>query len=86
MVPLHTTARDDPGAVERALDDLGVETLATGGLDFHDPWGNRLQVVAYGDVQFTKADHVREGMGLSALEKSATALAELAEKGMTTEE
>ena len=77
---------DDPAAVERALDKLGVETLATGGLDFRDPWGNRLQVVAYEDVQFTKADHVREGMGLTALEKSADALAELAEKGMAPEE
>lgn len=76
---------DDPAAVERALAELGVETLASGGLDFDDPWGNRLQIVAYEDVQFTKADHVREGMDLSALEKSATALAELAEKGMTPE-
>ena len=77
---------DDRAAVERALDEHGVETLPTDGIDFHDPWGNRLQVVAYGDVQFTKADHVREGMGLSDLEKSAAALAELAAKGMALEE
>lgn len=77
---------DDRAAVERALDELGVETLATGGLDFRDPWGNRVQIVAYEDVQFTKADHVREGMGLSTLGKSADALAELAEKGMAPEE
>ncbi len=77
---------NDRAAVERALDEHGVETLPTSGLDFRDPWGNRLQVVAYEDVQFTKADHVREGMGLSALEKSAAALAELAEKGMAPDE
>jgi catechol 2,3-dioxygenase-like lactoylglutathione lyase family enzyme len=77
---------DDRTAVERALDDLGVETLPTGGLDFRDPWGNRLQVVAYEEIQFTKADHVRGGMGLSDLGKSAAALAELAEKGMAPEE
>jgi catechol 2,3-dioxygenase-like lactoylglutathione lyase family enzyme len=77
---------DDRAAVERALDERGVETLPTRGLDFRDPWGNRLQVVAYEDVQFTKADGVRAGMGLSALEKSAAALAELAKKGMAPDE
>ena len=74
---------NDRAAVERALDELGVETLPTSGLDFRDPWGNRLQIVAYEDIQFTKADHVLDGMELSALEKSAAALAELAEKGMS---
>jgi catechol 2,3-dioxygenase-like lactoylglutathione lyase family enzyme len=77
---------DDPAAVERALDERGIDPLPTSGLDFRDPWGNRLQIVAYETVQFTKADHVREGMGLSNLGKSAAALAELAEKGMAPEE
>jgi catechol-2,3-dioxygenase len=77
---------DDRAAVERALDEHGVDPLPTNGLDFRDPWGNRLQIVAYDEIQFTKADHVREGMGLSALEKSAAALAELAEKGMAPDE
>lgn len=77
---------DDRTAVERALDERGAETLPTSGLDFRDPWGNRLQIVAYGDVQFTKADRVREGMGLSDLGKSAAALAELSEKGMAPDE
>lgn len=77
---------DDHRHVGRALDEHGVETLDTSGLDFRDPWGNRLQVVAYEEVQFTKADHVRDGMRLSDLEKSATALAELVAKGMAPEE
>jgi catechol 2,3-dioxygenase-like lactoylglutathione lyase family enzyme len=77
---------DDRAAVERALDERGIETLSTSGLDFRDPWGNRLQVVAYEAVQFTKADHVGEGMGVADLGKSAAALAELAEKGMAPEE
>jgi catechol 2,3-dioxygenase-like lactoylglutathione lyase family enzyme len=73
---------DDPAAVECRLDDLGVEMLPTRGLDFRDPWGNRIQIVAYGEIQFTKADHVLAGMGLSNLEKEESAVAELAEKGM----
>src|SRR6266508_6317819 len=31
------------------------------GNDVGDPWGNNLQIVEYGDVQFTKADAVLRG-------------------------
>lgn len=72
---------DDVEAVERRLRALGVDRLETSGVDFRDPWGNRIQVVDYGEIQFTKADHVLDGMGLD-LGKSAAALSELAEKGM----
>jgi len=34
-----------------------------------DPWGNRLQIVDYRDIQFTKAPSVLAGMGLDGLEK-----------------
>ncbi|WP_089813675.1 VOC family protein [Halomicrobium zhouii] len=77
---------DDADAVERRLDALDVETLTGRGLDFLDPWGNRIQVVDYEEIQFTKAGHVLRGMGLSDLEKSDDAIAELAEKGMAPEE
>jgi hypothetical protein len=50
-------------------------------LDFLDPWGNRVEVIAYGDIQFTKAPHVMRGMGL-VLDKTDKARRELAEKGM----
>ena len=50
--------------------------------DFHDPWGNRLQLVEYSRIQFTKAPSVLAGMGLEGLEKSESALAELREKGL----
>ncbi|MCU4740267.1 VOC family protein [Natronoglomus mannanivorans] len=73
---------DDASAVEDSLAEHDVDRLSTSGLDFRDPWGNRVQVVDYAEIQFTKADHVLEGMGLSGLEKSEDALEELAEKGM----
>ncbi|MFC7154048.1 VOC family protein [Halomarina halobia] len=76
---------DDPSAVEDRLAALGVERLSGRDLDFRDPWGNRVQVVAYEAVQFTKAEHVLRAMGLSELEKSESALAELSEKGMAPE-
>lgn len=76
---------DDPEAVERRLDGTDAERLRTRGLDFRDPWGNRIQVVGYEEVQFTKADRVLAGMGLDDLGKSESAIAELAEKGMAPE-
>lgn len=76
---------DDPTIVERRLDERDVERISTRGLDFHDPWGNRLQVVAYEDIQFTKTEHVLRGMGFSGLAKTDAALSELANKGMQPE-
>jgi predicted enzyme related to lactoylglutathione lyase len=71
---------DDREAVRTALQQAGVEILPGRGLDFRDPWGNRLQIVEYGDVQFTKAANVLRGMGLKDLQKRPEALQELREK------
>lgn len=76
---------DDREAVRRALEEVGAEILPGRGLDFRDPWGNRVQVVEYGDVQFSKSPEVLDGMGLGSLEKSESALAELREKGLAGE-
>jgi lactoylglutathione lyase len=73
---------DDADAVRAALRDAGVEILPGRGLDFRDPWGNHLQIVAYADIQFTKAPGVLRGMGLERQEKSPEALRELREKGL----
>ena len=50
--------------------------------DFRDPWGNRVQVVQYSEIQFVKTPSVLEGMGLNGLQKSESALAELRGKGL----
>jgi catechol 2,3-dioxygenase-like lactoylglutathione lyase family enzyme len=70
---------DDKEAVRARLKELGVPVTGRG-LDFHDPWGNLIQVVDYRDVQFTKTDEILRGMGLDGLEKSESAQAELREK------
>lgn len=72
---------DDAERAVRLLVEAGGERLA--GNDVRDPWGNRIQVVDYREVQFTKAPWVLRGMGLDGLEKSAQALAELREKGLS---
>jgi catechol 2,3-dioxygenase-like lactoylglutathione lyase family enzyme len=72
---------DDKERVRRALEDAGVEVFPGRRLDFLDPWGNRVEVVQYDQIQFTKTDRVLEGMGLE-LGKTEAALAELREKGL----
>ena len=73
---------DDKEAVRKALAEAGVRTLPGPFLDFMDPWGNRIEIVGYANIQFTKAPHVLRGMGLAHLKKNEAAIKELAEKGM----
>lgn len=73
---------DDKEVVRKALAEAGVETLPGPFLDFLDPWGNRIEVVGYENIQFTKAANILRGMGLEHLSKNEKALEELREKGM----
>ncbi len=73
---------DDKAAVRQALEDAGVEPLPGPFLDFLDPWGNRIEIVGYDNIQFTKAPHVLRGMKLDGLEKTEKAIQELTDKGM----
>jgi len=74
---------DDKEAVRKALADAGIEPVPGPFLDFLDPWGNRIEIVGYSNIQFTKAPNVLRGMGLTHLSKNKSALKELAEKGMS---
>jgi len=73
---------DDREAVRAAVAEAGLEPLGGRGLRFTDPWGNQFEIVEYADIQFTKADAVLRGMGLDGLQKTDSAKAELAEKGL----
>lgn len=73
---------DDKEAVRQSLEALGIEILPGRFLDFLDPWGNRIEIVGYTNIQFTKAPYVLAGMGLESLEKSSSAIQELTDKGM----
>jgi len=73
---------DDKDTVRRALAAAGVNPLPGPFLDFLDPWGNRIEIVGYDNIQFTKAPHVLRGMGLAHLAKNDKAIKELSDKGM----
>jgi hypothetical protein len=76
---------DDKAAARRALEAAGVKPIGGQFLDFRDPWGNRIEIVGYDNIQFTKAPNVLRGMGLEHLAKNASARRELADKGMAVE-
>ena len=76
---------DDKEVVRKALAEAGIKLLPGTFLDFRDPWGNRIEIVSYENIQFTKAVNVLQGMGLRHLNKNDKAIRELTEKGMRPE-
>ena len=76
---------DDKEAVRAALRDAGVGVRRRGSLDFHDPWGNHVQVVDYRDIQFSKTPSVLRAMHLDALDKTDAAQREIRDRGLSDE-
>jgi extradiol dioxygenase family protein len=72
----------DREVARSALVAAGVELLPGPRMDFRDPFGNRVQVVDYRDIQFTKTPSVLGAMGLPSLHKRPDALRELRAKGL----
>ena len=77
---------DDKEKVRRQLESRRQAPLPGRGVEFRDPWGNRVQIVEYANIQFTKHKAVLEGMGCGDLHKSREAIEELARKGIAVNE
>ena len=75
---------DDVAAARAAVAAEGLAVVADTrrSFDFLDPWGNRFQVVGYGDVQFERTDGVKRKLGIEALAKTSDALRQIAERGL----
>jgi len=74
---------DDKEAVRAAVEAEGLELVGIGHrLDFMDPWGNRIEVVGYRDIQFERTPPVKRKLGIEGLEKTERARAEIAERGL----
>jgi predicted enzyme related to lactoylglutathione lyase len=72
---------DDRSSVRARVEAAGGKLLPGPFLDFLDPWGNRVEIVEYADIQFSKTAPVLRAMGLE-LGKTEKARAELAAKGI----
>src|ERR1700720_240409 len=75
---------DDRSQIIELAKAAGARFVEGPFLDFLDPWGNRLEIIEYSNIQFTKSPGVMRGMGL-ALDKNDKAKKELADKGMSPE-
>jgi lactoylglutathione lyase len=75
---------DDRSTMKARAEAVGAVMVEGPFLDFLDPWGNRLEIIEYSNIQFSKAPNVLRGMGLQ-LDKNASAKKELADKGMAPE-
>jgi lactoylglutathione lyase len=76
---------DDLDAVRATLAEEGIDVMKTGGgggFDFYDPWGNRLEVVEYGQIQFERTPGVKRKLGIEDLDKSASARREIEKRGL----
>ena len=77
---LVVSDKDAVRAALEAAEDVDVEPGPR--LDFRDPWGNRVEIVDYRDIQFTKAQPVLKGLGLAGRDKREHAIEQLREKGL----
>jgi lactoylglutathione lyase len=74
---------DDKEAVRAAVVAEGLPLVGQGHrLDFMDPWGNRIEVVGYADIQFERVPAVKRKLGIEALGKTEKARREIADRGL----
>ncbi|MGB7034455.1 MAG: VOC family protein, partial [Xanthobacteraceae bacterium] len=74
-------AVDNRAHVRELAQAAGAKMVDGPFLDFLDPWGNRIEIVAYADIQFSKAPQVLRAMQFDG-DKSEKARKQLADKNM----
>jgi len=79
-------AVDNKELVRHILERIGIELAESRFLNFLDPWGNRVEITTYTNIQFSKAESVLNGMGMGHLTKSDQALKELRDRGLAPEQ
>ncbi len=77
---------DQREGLREKLEAAGVEIVTPKRLDFMDPWGNRIEIVPYVDIQFMKQPGALALLGAGDLRKTDDALKELRDKGIEPHE
>jgi lactoylglutathione lyase len=75
---------DDVARARQAVEREGLQVVseARQSFDFRDPWGNRFQVVGYGNIQFERTDGVKRKLGIEELGKTDDARSQISERGL----
>ncbi|MBZ0122920.1 MAG: VOC family protein [Roseovarius sp.] len=73
---------DDRADLRARMEADGIAFVSDERFDFLDPWGNRVEIVAYPDIQFLKSRAVLGAMAQEGLRKTDAALSELRDKGI----
>ena len=73
---------DDLEKAREALAQADVPVLPGRGVNFRDPWGNRVELVDYREIQFMKAPGVARALAIEDLEKTPEARDEIRGKGL----
>ncbi len=73
---------DQREGLREKLEEAGVEIVTPKRLDFIDPWGNRVEIVPYENIQFVKQQGALKLLGAGELRKTDGAKRELLEKGI----
>lgn len=72
---------NDKERVRECVMKLGIPLLPGPTFTFLDPWGNRIEIVSYQNIMFSKLPGILEKMELFDLEKNDSAVAKLRKKG-----
>lgn len=75
---------DDRSCVRELAVAAGARIVDDKGLEILDPWGNRLEIVEYRQIQFTKTRAILDHLGVFG-EKTSEAEAELKEKDLVAD-
>lgn len=72
---------DDKQLLMDRINELGIELLPGSTFTFLDPWGNRIEIVSYQNVMFSKLPKILEQMNMSDLAKNDNAVNKMSKKG-----
>ncbi|WP_305840203.1 VOC family protein [Photobacterium leiognathi] len=72
---------DDKQLLMDRVNELGIPLLPGPTFTFLDPWGNRVEIVSYQNVMFSKLPKIMQQMEMSDLAKNDNAVSKMQKKG-----